>query len=103
MIRPPPISPLFPYPPLSRSVAVVPEALLPPPLVDLLPPLPEVLGFRIAQQLQQLVENVGNVADDRHVDLDPLGDRRRIDVDVDDRSEERRVGKECRSRWSPYH
>ena len=23
--------------------------------------------------------------------------------DVRDRSEERRVGKECRSRWSPYH
>ena len=23
--------------------------------------------------------------------------------DVEDRSEERRVGKECRSRWSPYH
>ena len=23
--------------------------------------------------------------------------------DRDDRSEERRVGKECRSRWSPYH
>ena len=23
--------------------------------------------------------------------------------EVDDRSEERRVGKECRSRWSPYH
>ena len=23
--------------------------------------------------------------------------------DPDDRSEERRVGKECRSRWSPYH
>ena len=23
--------------------------------------------------------------------------------DLDDRSEERRVGKECRSRWSPYH
>ena len=22
---------------------------------------------------------------------------------VGDRSEERRVGKECRSRWSPYH
>ena len=22
---------------------------------------------------------------------------------VQDRSEERRVGKECRSRWSPYH
>ena len=24
-------------------------------------------------------------------------------IDVMDRSEERRVGKECRSRWSPYH
>ena len=24
-------------------------------------------------------------------------------TDVVDRSEERRVGKECRSRWSPYH
>ena len=24
-------------------------------------------------------------------------------LEVDDRSEERRVGKECRSRWSPYH
>ena len=23
--------------------------------------------------------------------------------DAADRSEERRVGKECRSRWSPYH
>ena len=22
---------------------------------------------------------------------------------INDRSEERRVGKECRSRWSPYH
>ena len=22
---------------------------------------------------------------------------------TDERSEERRVGKECRSRWSPYH
>ena len=26
-----------------------------------------------------------------------------ISCRVDDRSEERRVGKECRSRWSPYH
>ena len=27
---------------------------------------------------------------------------RRFDVEIG-RSEERRVGKECRSRWSPYH
>ena len=26
-----------------------------------------------------------------------------IDYDTTTRSEERRVGKECRSRWSPYH
>src|SRR6476620_12391284 len=30
----------------------------------------------------------------------PYGRLRRI---TNDRSEERRVGKECRSRWSPYH
>ena len=28
---------------------------------------------------------------------------RRLVVSHEDRSEERRVGKECRSRWSPYH
>ena len=33
-----------------------------------------------------------------------LSDTVRDYVDViSDRSEERRVGKECRSRWSPYH
>ena len=26
-----------------------------------------------------------------------------VDIGLNDRSEERRVGKECRSRWSPYH
>ena len=25
------------------------------------------------------------------------------DLSISSRSEERRVGKECRSRWSPYH
>ena len=33
-----------------------------------------------------------------------LGSRSYIDQNYSDvRSEERRVGKECRSRWSPYH
>ena len=27
----------------------------------------------------------------------------RLDIEIPYRSEERRVGKECRSRWSPYH
>ena len=30
-------------------------------------------------------------------------DRHIIEPPADERSEERRVGKECRSRWSPYH
>src|SRR3989449_10580113 len=31
------------------------------------------------------------------------GERGRLYGEVQNRSEERRVGKECRSRWSPYH
>ena len=27
----------------------------------------------------------------------------KVDTEIPARSEERRVGKECRSRWSPYH
>src|SRR3712207_7293386 len=33
----------------------------------------------------------------------PRGAVERQPAPHDDRSEERRVGKECRSRWSPYH
>ena len=32
-----------------------------------------------------------------------IGDQGKDDVIFNTRSEERRVGKECRSRWSPYH
>ena len=32
-----------------------------------------------------------------------IGDGSKSSHLADDRSEERRVGKECRSRWSPYH
>ena len=31
------------------------------------------------------------------------GTKEYLDSVIDNRSEERRVGKECRSRWSPYH
>ena len=31
------------------------------------------------------------------------GEYKDIEQVIDSRSEERRVGKECRSRWSPYH
>ena len=36
-------------------------------------------------------------------DIQPSGFNPRKRFDETSRSEERRVGKECRSRWSPYH
>ena len=47
-----------------------------------------------------------NVFDKVHeVDLKKTMEQSYIDyaMSVISRSEERRVGKECRSRWSPYH
>ena len=41
------------------------------------------------------------VADPTVVERDPYGAGWLVELDL--RSEERRVGKECRSRWSPYH
>ena len=38
--------------------------------------------------------------------LQEIAKRNFMDVEIEvfwNRSEERRVGKECRSRWSPYH
>src|SRR3712207_8139179 len=49
-------------------------------------------------------------ADDPLVETEPPAEQavqcraqQRQERDEPDRSEERRVGKECRSRWSPYH
>ena len=36
-------------------------------------------------------------------DMEDVCDGSCFSDETDDRSEERRVGKECRSRWSPYH
>ena len=44
--------------------------------------------------IQRVVVNLVNGLAERGMD---------VVCAVDDRSEERRVGKECRSRWSPYH
>src|SRR3712207_9411931 len=36
--------------------------------------------------------------------VEPLGhEAEHLELSIGQRSEERRVGKECRSRWSPYH
>ena len=58
--------------------------------------------------------NVAETSDPEisHMTIVTRGDNAKIEqitkqlnklVDVIKRSEERRVGKECRSRWSPYH
>ena len=48
--------------------------------------------------LQDLLEYVANV------DVRQRGSEGvQADINIRGRSEERRVGKECRSRWSPYH
>src|SRR2546429_7220582 len=46
---------------------------------------------RHVEILEFLLEAIGRTREVRHGDSE------------DSRSEERRVGKECRSRWSPYH
>src|SRR6266540_2092861 len=35
--------------------------------------------------------------------IDEVGIKREVEAGLESRSEESRVGKECRSRWSPYH
>src|SRR2546427_12591010 len=66
-------------------------------------PLPYVVGLHEAYLTPQYWAARLDNADA------PILDRAQIDAQnarmraQDSRSEERRVGKECRSRWSPYH
>src|SRR3712207_9551373 len=109
MIRRPPRSTLFPYTTLFRSVgALVDDDQRALELAHVLGVDPEV-GLQRDLDVHAL----------RHVDEGAARPHRRVQrgelvvADRDDgaevlledvlRSEERRVGKECRSRWSPYH
>src|SRR2546425_11085970 len=107
MIRRPPRSTLFPYTTLFRSNALKTALSLP------VPPRETVAWCR--WQLGELAFGVGNyTAAEKHYRdalttvpgyfraLASLGRVRAARGDLP-RSEERRVGKECRSRWSPYH
>src|SRR3712207_8165453 len=53
-------------------------------------------GGRSAREISEAIEDVGG-------DLNAATDREGTSFTASVRSEERRVGKECRSRWSPYH
>src|ERR1039458_7858015 len=47
--------------------------------------------------------NTVAVADEVHAEVDRIRQSLPPGIHIEPRSEERRVGKECRSRWSPYH
>src|SRR3712207_9446580 len=103
MIRRPPRSTLFPYTTLFRSNAIeldkVHHAYL-------------FVGSRGTGKtsMAKLLACALNAEGGPRTDFSPDDPAARaimtgnsLDVVEMDRSEERRVGKECRSRWSPYH
>src|SRR3989449_3649532 len=53
-------------------------------------------GVPIREQIKQMFRKVGR-------EFWPLRQNLHLTVEEKARAEERRVGKECRSRWSPYH
>src|SRR2546426_11945746 len=92
MIRRPPRSTLFPYTTLFRSQIVAIAAFL-----------------RVINVLENIRQSIELLETSRAVSsTERAGLLARAARETDDsirvlRSEERRVGKECRSRWSPYH
>src|SRR5256885_16557831 len=91
MIRRPPRSTLFPYTTLFRSARAG-----------------GVLLEALAQPQDEVVHGAGRgehvVAPDALEQVFARDDLAGVlGEHLEDRSEERRVGKECRSRWSPYH
>src|SRR3712207_9247842 len=106
MIRRPPRSTLFPYTTLFRSGVPRARALLAG--VDLVPMSPDVLEVAAdlaPPSLRSLdaVHLATALSLGSALDAFVVYDERLAQAATDARSEERRVGKECRSRWSPYH
>src|SRR3712207_9206145 len=117
MIRRPPRSTLFPYTTLFRSFAALSDHRV---YTDLWEAPGEVLHVRLAHEADVVViaPATANVVaklafgiSDDLLSATLLETRAPIVVSPamhtgmweHARSEERRVGKECRSRWSPYH
>src|SRR5260370_26918287 len=64
--------------------------------------LPDPAGDQLERTGRDLLTGPGDTDDD--ADAPPaVAAFERLPHGSDIRSEERRVGKECRSRWSPYH
>ena len=61
------------------------------------------VGLPLFCQLSKLYSCIGYDVDYNRINELSNGIDSRNNVKTEKRSEERRVGKECRSRWSPYH
>src|SRR3989441_13028908 len=102
MIRRPPRSTLFPYTTLFRSDL---HLVLQQAVYGAGHGVPDAEAVRV-DALQEAVERreharLGGEVAEGGGRLEGAGDG--VGFAVGERSEERRVGKECRSRWSPYH
>src|SRR2546430_16045242 len=98
MIRRPPRSTLFPYTTLFRSKYVLKFGCPSHPGISSMPeekPSPEPEGPPVPAKAERAERGGKKKDEEKEEPKGPRGPKKR--------SEERRVGKECRSRWSPYH
>src|SRR2546422_11290263 len=106
MIRRPPRSTLFPYTTLFRSLPLVARFRAPLALVyagKLTAAVAPEFAFGALDEDGEAYVKAESVA---MLGLSPAEvehAKARVRGEIQRRSEERRVGKECRSRWSPYH
>src|ERR1041385_5957289 len=73
---------------------------------SLAPDQTHVVRIGAHDRMHALLVFIVSTRDDRHGNATTIADRIsncRTPILSNHRSEERRVGKECRSRWSPYH
>ena len=61
-------------------------------------------SLKISHRLDRRLKDTSHKSEDRRLqNCEVLKTEDLATKTEDQRSEERRVGKECRSRWSPYH
>ena len=69
--------------------------------------IPLILTFSLIvcqnQNNQDVLQLIQHKAKSLHQNKNPELENKFLQAKTLERSEERRVGKECRSRWSPYH